>query len=173
MSRKVLLALTATALFALGGIQTSAGASTIGGIELPVPVPVPVPVVASDNIELLATIPDVAAISTAFSATDPYMYVNTINGISVYDISNPELPLLTGVLPLPHFENESMSLGERADGTKFVIIGVDVHAVTPADTNRPVIVGTSQKHLIIVDVTDPAKPFMRGRTNTSSSTHTV
>jgi hypothetical protein len=168
MLKKTLTATVAAAAFAVMAAPTGVGATTLLDARPGVPVPV-----ASQNVELLATIPDVGAISTAFSQFEPLMYVNTLNGVSIYDISDPELPLLTGALPLPHFENESMSLGERADGTKFVIIGVDVHAVTPTDTARPAIVGTSQKHLIIVDVTDPANPRMRGRTNTSSSTHTV
>ncbi len=164
MIRRAFSTLVATACFAAIGAPSALGSVTLA---------VPVPVVASDNVELLASIPDVTAISTAFSQDEPTMYVNSTNGISIYDISNPELPIPQGFLPLPHFENESMSLGERADGTKFVLIGVDVHAITPTDASRPVIAGTSQRHLIVVDVTDPSDPHIRGRVNTQSSTHTV
>ena len=131
---------------------------------------VPVPVVASENIELLATFPDAGAISTAFSTDTPYMYVNTLNGITVYDISNPELPVPAGVLPMPHFENEGMTLGEREDGTKFLLVGTDVYAASPTDTDTPV---AADNHFIIVDVTDPANPYIRGRKDTTTSTHTI
>lgn len=63
---------------------------------------VPTPLVAK-NLELVTTIPDVGAISTAFSRSKPLMYVNTLNGVSIYNISKPESPQLISQLPLPHF----------------------------------------------------------------------
>jgi hypothetical protein len=42
---------------------------------------------------------------------DKYMYVSGTEGLEIYDISKPELPVLTGALPLPHFENEDVDLG--------------------------------------------------------------
>src|SRR4051812_2832284 len=42
---------------------------------------------------------------------DNYMFVTGTDGVSAYDISNPELPLPAGFLPLPHFENEDVDLG--------------------------------------------------------------
>lgn len=135
---------------------------------------VPVPVVASDNVELLATLPDVGAISTAFDSDEPLMYVNTLNGISIYDISNPELPMLQGQLPMPHFENEAMAvgerLGERKDGTDFVLVGLDLYGATPTKPGAPNVNGYE---LFVVDVTDPAAPTVRGRLETSSSVHTI
>jgi hypothetical protein len=135
---------------------------------------VPVPVVASDNVELLATIPDVGAISTAFASDEPLMYVNTLNGISVYDISNPQLPLLQGQLPMPHFENEAMAIGERLgqrkDGTKFVLVGLDLYGATPTKPGPP---NAGGYELIVVDVTDPSSPTVRGRIPTDSSVHTI
>ncbi len=132
---------------------------------------VPVPVLASDNVELLLTLPDVGAISTAFDPTRPYMYVNTLSGVSVYDISEPETPILAGHLPMPHFENEAMAVGQRVNGTTFVLIGLDVYAATPTDVGDPAT--ESGQHLIVVDVTNPLTPTIRGRVDTGSSTHTV
>ena len=132
---------------------------------------VPVPVVASDNVELLLTLPDVGAISTAFDPTRPLMYVNTLSGVSVYDISEPATPILAGDLPMPHFENEGMAIGQRANGTTFLLIGFDVGSVTPTDAGEPVT--ESGQHVIVVDVTNPLTPTIRGRTDTGSSTHTV
>jgi hypothetical protein len=135
---------------------------------------VPVPVVASDNIDVLLTLPDVTAISTAFDPTRPFMYVNTVNGISTYDISNPAMPILEGALPMPHFENEAMAVGQRADGTTFLLVGVDIFSVTPTHSGSPAhITGGSAEHLIVVDVTNPAAPAIRSQIDTSSSTHTV
>ena len=133
---------------------------------------VPTPVIASDNVELLAQIPDLSAISTEFATDKPLMYVNSMSGISVYDISNPALPLLKSHLQLPHFENEGMTLGERAGGAKFLLIGIDALAVAPA-ASRPFFVGTGLHHLYLVDVTDPAAPRLRGNVDTVSSSHTI
>ena len=132
---------------------------------------VPVPVVASDNIELLMAMPDVTAISTAFSTTSPTMYVNTLTGVSTFDISDPKLPKPLGHLPMPHFENEAMALGERADGTKFVLIGNDVYSASPTAPGDKY--DASGNHVIVVDVTNPASPTIRGQVDTPTSTHTV
>jgi hypothetical protein len=156
--RRALLTLSALCLSSLTLVPTGASA-------------VPVPVVASDNVEVLFTLPDVGAISTAFDPTRPYMYVNTLSGVSVYDISDPAMPILAGGLPMPHFENEAMAVGQRANGTTFVLIGLDVGSVTPTDTGEPAT--ESGNHLIVVDVTDPLMPEIRGRLDTGSSTHTV
>ena len=132
---------------------------------------VPTPVIA-ENVELLTTFPDAGAISTAFASDKPVMYVNTLSGITIYDITNPEAPVLKSHFQLPHFENEGMTLGERADGTKFVLIGIDAAAVAPTST-KPYIVGTSQHHVYLIDVTDPAAPKLRGNVDTKTSSHTI
>jgi hypothetical protein len=133
---------------------------------------VPVPVVASDNVELLATFPDVSAISTAFATDKPLMYVNTVTGISTYDITDPTLPLIKSHLALPHFENEGMTLGERADGTKFLLVGIDMAAVAPT-SSKPYLAGSSLHHVYVIDVTDPAAPKLRGNVDTKTSSHTI
>ncbi|MDQ3707780.1 MAG: hypothetical protein M3387_00420 [Actinomycetota bacterium] len=128
----------------------------------------PTPVVAK-NLELVTTIPDVGAISTAFSSTKPLMYVNTLNGVRIYDISNPESPQLVSQLPLPHFENERMTMGERAGGTKFLLIGLDLYGIGADPSDSPNVGGYE---LVIVDVTNPAKR-VRSRLAASTSVHTV
>ena len=131
---------------------------------------VPTPIVAK-NLELLTSFPDVAAVSTAFSTTSPTMYVSTLKGIVTYDISTPTAPKVLGALPLPNFENERMTLGERADGTKFVLVGLDQAAVTPTkDPTKPNVGGYE---FIVVDVTNPAAPAIRGRLETTTSVHTI
>ena len=134
---------------------------------------VPVPVVASANVELLATHPEATgAISTAFAVSKPLMFVNTLNGILAYDIANPEAPMPLGALPLPHFENEGMALGER-DGKIFVLVGIDTHAVAPTAPSNQLVTPLSPNGVYVVEVTDPKNPVVRGFTSTSTSTHTI
>jgi hypothetical protein len=71
----------------------------------------------SPNVEWVAQIPDAGAIGAKF-LTDAkgkatYMYLTTVKGLSIYDVSNPELPLPLGRLPLPHFENEDIDGNEN------------------------------------------------------------
>jgi hypothetical protein len=63
----------------------------------------------SSNVEPLATLPVPNPIGARFR--DGYMYVTTTEGLTVYDVTKPELPVPVGALPLPHFENEDVDLG--------------------------------------------------------------
>ena len=47
------------------------------------------------------------------------LYVSGIPGLSIYDVTNPELPLLLGHLPLPNWENEDVSVS--ADGSTVLV----------------------------------------------------
>ena len=135
------------------------------------PASVPAPVVASDNVEVVASFPDVGAISTAFDPERPVMYVNTLNGLTTYDISDPELPVPLGVLPLPHFENEGMDIGVREDGRRFAFIGLDIYGVTAVGGASPAVEDGS--YVIVVEVTDPTDPQIVSEIDTATSTHTV
>jgi hypothetical protein len=64
---------------------------------------------ASSNVTPLATLPVPNPIGARFR--DGFMYVTTTEGLTVYDVTNPELPVPVGALPLPHFENEDVDLG--------------------------------------------------------------
>ncbi len=64
---------------------------------------------ASSNVEPLATLPVPNPIGARFR--DGFMYVTTTEGLTVYDVTKPELPVPVGALPLPHFENEDVDLG--------------------------------------------------------------
>jgi LVIVD repeat-containing protein len=64
---------------------------------------------ASSNVEPLATLPVPNPIGARFR--DGFMYVTTTEGLTVYDVTEPELPVPVGALPLPHFENEDVDLG--------------------------------------------------------------
>jgi hypothetical protein len=83
-----------------------AGGAPASGLDLNSTLELDVPVFSSGNVRLVGAVPSALAISTAFSTDSPHMYVNTLRGIEVYDISNPRLPLLVGYEPTLHFQNE-------------------------------------------------------------------
>ena len=153
-----LLTLAIAALIVLAGLPAAALST--------------VPVVASESVEVVGSIPNTTAISAAFASDAPIMYQHTLNGLVTYDISDPTLPKPLATLPLPNFQNEAMSLGERLgerpDGTKFLIVGFDIYGVTPQDQKAAL-----DYELVVIDVTDPAAPRLRGRLKTESSAHTV
>src|SRR4051794_13302099 len=77
---------------------------------------------------------------------DNYMFVTGTDGVSAYDISNPELPVPAGFLPLPHFENEDVDLGgnvllvshDPSEGVGILYV-VDISAFTAGATGPQVI----------------------------------
>jgi len=128
--------------------------------------------VMSDNVQLLDTSPAPNAISGIFSLSTEHFYLSTLHEIRIYDISRPADPVEVSTLPDEKFENEAMTYGERRtkDGLEqFVLIGVDTHHTS--DPEHVNILGPYQ--LIVVDVTDPAKPYIRSTVKVPNSTHTV
>lgn len=128
----------------------------------------------SANVTHVGVLPEAApAISIAFSSDTPHMYVSTLKGLHVYDISDPKDPQRVSVLPLPHYQNEAMTIGERKNAKtpvkKFVVIASGLAAVSKAGYYD---VGSS-RHIIVVDVTDPANPTEIAGMPTDTRTHTV
>src|SRR5687768_16477635 len=68
----------------------------------------PAPLMSS-NIELLQPIAEPGVIGARFKGD--HMYVTSVTGLTVYDVSNAAAPAEVGRLPLPHFENEDVDLG--------------------------------------------------------------
>lgn len=95
----------------------------------------------SDNVSLLATLPVGKPIGARFR--DQLMYVTGTEGLEIYDVARPELPVLTGALPLPHFENEDVDLG----GDILLI------------SNDP---SEGLGFLYVVDISNPRLPKLRG-----------
>ena len=99
----------------------------------------------SPNVEWLAQLPEVSAIGAKF-VTDAqgkatWMYVTGVKGLSIYDVRNPELPILTGTLPLAHFENEDV------DGNEDIVIistspGGDMYLIDVRDKRAPELIMT-------------------------------
>ena len=152
--------------------QDSAGSSTTSAKRQQFTDGVSVPVVTSPNIRFVTNVPDTAAISGVFAKSAPYFYVSSTDSITVYDVSDPVAPKITGVLPNIVFENEAMNYGEKkVDGVtnRFVLVGVDLVEASPTEPDH---IGTSNE-VMLVDVTDPAAPRIRSRVATTTNTHTV
>ncbi|HYH27296.1 MAG TPA: hypothetical protein VEA19_00800, partial [Actinomycetota bacterium] len=79
-------------------------------------------ILTSENVELLHTMPEATlASSVVFDPDKPVMYISTWKGLEVWDITNPVLPVPLGVEVLLGHQNEAMTFGKRADGSRFVL----------------------------------------------------
>jgi len=135
-----------------------------------------IPFATSDSVNLVTSVPKPGSISGVFSPSAPYFYVSSLESIDVYDVKNPLAPKLVGTLPELVFENEAMNYGERRNAAgkvvaRFVLVGVDLTQASSDDIqhNNP----TGNNEVVIVDVTDPTHPYIRGRAPALTSTHTV
>lgn len=180
MSRRALVVLLLVALAPLFWIVGPGSGNSAEAVDTPI--------VTSDNVELLTTVPGSATISGEFSPSAPYFYTSGLDSISVFDVSDPRNPKLTGKLANLVFENEAMSYGERRDASgkvvrRFVLVGIDLFQVSPGldrttvDSNITEVEGAQVQ---IVDVTDPKAPKTLSKTpptavqgGVTTSTHTV
>ncbi|MDP3967034.1 MAG: hypothetical protein Q8Q02_02040 [Nocardioides sp.] len=129
----------------------------------------------SDNVKHLTNSPDALGISGCFSKSAPYFYLSGLDTISVFDASDPANPQLVGVLDNIVFENEAMNCGERRtkDGVeRFVLVGNNLYDYSSSDPEGSA-GSTLKDELIVVDVTDPTKPHIRSRLETTTGDHTV
>src|SRR5688500_3843685 len=65
-------------------------------------------------VEHLATLPGPGGVSANFKKYGDgrtYMFLSTLGGLYVYDVTQAASPVPVGALPLPHFQNEDVSLG--------------------------------------------------------------
>ena len=93
----------------------------------------------SDNVTPVFTVPGIHPIGARIRGTD--MFVTGPEGLTVFDISDPEHPLPEGALPLPHFENEDVDLG----GDTLLI------------SNDP---SEGVGILYVIDISDPSTPML-------------
>jgi hypothetical protein len=109
------------------------------------------PLLQSENVTLLAKLPEAAgAIGARFSPDGDTMYVTGASGLLVYDVTQPQSPRRLGALALPHFENEDVDTG-RVGGRDVVVISND-----PSFTGVGVI--------YVIDVTNPSAPSILSAT---------
>ena len=126
------------------------------------------PGIASANVELLTTLPTSSgAVSMAFASDKPLLYVSTIKGIETYDVATPAAPKLLATEPMHIEQNEGMNLGERPSGEKFALVASNGRVIG-AKTQI-----TDDRHLVVVDVTDPADPEVVAQIPTPTRTHTL
>jgi LVIVD repeat len=64
---------------------------------------------ASRGIRLQASIPERGAVSAR--AVGSHLYVSSLTGVSIFDISNPRAPARVGRLDLPNAQNEDVDVG--------------------------------------------------------------
>jgi len=108
----------------------------------------PTGVLASDNMELLTSLPEPGAIGAHFR--DEFMFVTSVSGLSVYDVSDAVAPVEVGRLPLPHFENEDVDLGGD-----ILLISNDA--------------AESYGMLYVIDISDPTAPALRSMYDTGQT----
>ena len=118
----------------------------------------------SDNVSYLGTIPlDSPGVGGRVVKVGKQVrfYVTGLKGLSIYDITNPELPLLLGTFPFPHAQNEDVDVSE--DG-KRVIISADGALLVPF------MLATRGVH--VIDTSNPATPRLLGSINAPNHTTT-
>jgi hypothetical protein len=108
----------ATILSLLGLVATSASQANVGPVPVQlVQVPIGPGGFQSDNISYEGTLafdsPGVSARVVQLGA-QRRLYVSTVKSLSVYNVTDPGLPLLMGTLPIYNWENEDVSVS--ADG---------------------------------------------------------
>src|SRR3954467_4029858 len=135
MTRRVLI-LATTAIACVSCCVASASARTRLVADDTIPF-------VSGNVTPKLTLPGGHPVGVRFR--DQYMYVTGVEGLTVYDISDPALPKPAGALPLPHFENEDVDLG----GNTLLI------------TNDP---SEGVGIVYVIDISDPSKPVLASAT---------
>ena len=120
-------------------VTTVVAAPTATGLPTP-------PLATSDNVEVVANIPG-SWDGLTFSADGTHAYATGwATGVTVFDLSDPALPLPVGQLPLPHFENEDVDLcGDTllvANDRATEDIGGLLHVVDVANPNLPTLLAT-------------------------------
>lgn len=122
----------------LGVLVAMLGAPAVAEAQAPL-VGDSVPLI-SDNVELVTTLPVSKPVGARFR--DDLMFVTGIDGLRIFDVSDPAAPELVGALALPHFENEDVDLA----GDILLI------------SNDP---SEGLGLLFVIDVSDPSLPTVR------------
>ena len=91
----------------------------------------------SAGISVVASIPDRGVISA--KAVGQYLYVSSLSGVTIYDISVPRAPVRVGGLALPNAQNEDVDVGSG-----ILLVSDDPYG------------GRGVLH--VIDVSDPANP---------------
>ena len=173
-------------LIAVAALSLMVGAVPAAGIDAPAAGPGP-GYIATDNVEWLANIP-LNADSAGARIHGEYLYVTEDRGLTIYDISDPELPVPTGFTPLPqqaYFTEEDVDtngeillIGSLGDLTDSIAPLNRVFVIDVRDKTMPKIlswVDGANAHTItcvnnctyaygsngkVIDLRDPANPVL-------------
>ena len=140
----------AVAILALAGstVPAVAGINPAGVARVDADLPF-----VSGNVDFVGTIPMQGVIGATFR--DNVMYATGQNGVQTFDISNPAVPVPLGKLPLPHFENEDVTIGGNT-----LLVAADQF------------VGFLNT-IYIIDISDPRVLTLRSRASVPFKAHTV
>jgi hypothetical protein len=156
--RRLLLTLSA---FALAATTLPALASD-DGLEL-VDLPLGAGAFVSDNVEYLGTLPVTPGIGGRVLTVGKQqrLYMTGSQGLYIFDLSDPALPVPIGFYHLPHFQNEDVDVSD--DGSR-VIISTDT-----ASADRS---GERRNGIHVLDTSNPADVKRVGFINASNHTTT-
>lgn len=121
-------------------------------------VQLPVDGFTSDNVEYVGTIPidspGVGARLRPHESGRQLLYVSGVPGLSIYDVTEPAVPVLVSHLPLPNWENED---------------------ITVSDDGRWALISefTAEIYLHVIDVSIPERPRLVATQPLDGGAHTV
>ena len=100
---------------------------------------------SSANVTYVASIPTGAGVSARVVTVKGQrrLYLSSAHGLTIYDISNPALPIPLGELPIYNWENEDIAVS--ADGSTTILTEFE-----------------SQFYLHVVDTSNPSVPRLAG-----------
>ena len=150
---KASLAAVALTVAVLPGATAAADAAAVP--------PVPGQAITTGNVTFHGTIPiDAPGVGGEVVVRDDlggkkFFYVTGAYGLSIYDVTEPLAPELSGHLAFPHSQNEDLKVSD--DGTR---------AVLAADGSLPFSPNYVTTGVHIVDTTDVTNPVLVGSTST-------
>jgi len=158
----------AAVLMVVAGAAAPAAASTSWGAPVGSPVRYTPPVggIMSANVTYVGTIPDTPGVGGRMVKVGDQMrfYVTGVKGLTIYDVTDPALPIPLGALPLPHFQNEDVDVSD--DGNRVIISTDTVHAGQNGST-----VAAGGGSIRVIDTSNPMQP--RVTAYIASSNHTT
>lgn len=147
---------------------------------------------ASDNVDLVATIPDLGAVG--YRIIGDTMYTSGAQGVRIFDLSLG-IPVPLGALELPHFSNEDVDTNGEILLVSEDYVNGDLYVIDVRNRNLPLIVGTLRgmpaSHTVscinactyawlagsdkihVLDLRTPSSPKLVGTFDVPGSTHDV
>ena len=118
----------------------------------------------SDNVSYVGTIPlDSPGVGARVLKVGKQvrLYVTGLKGLTIYDVTDPALPIPLGTFPFPHAQNEDVDVS--ADG-KRVIISADGALLVP--------IMPATRGIHVIDTSNPMQPALLGSIKEGNHTST-